>query len=91
MTTLLRAVNDRANVVWAILMMATLVSWFLGGHDASSHVLIGSVVLVIALIKVGLVGMYFMELRDAPAVLRTMFLGYCVVAGAVLIGIFSLM
>lgn len=92
MTTLLSAVKGRTTVVWLILVAATLVSWFLGGlAGSSSHLLTGSVVLIIAFVKVRLVGTYFMELRGAPTVLRVMFDSYCVVACAVLIGIFSLM
>jgi caa(3)-type oxidase subunit IV len=84
--------KGRAAIVWSALMGATLVSWFLGGHSVSSgQVLIGSVVLVIAFVKVYLVGVYFMELRDAPTVLRAIFGCYCVVVCAVLIGILSLM
>lgn len=44
--------------------------------------------LVVALVKVRLVGLYFMELRSAPVALRGLFEGWIVVTGSVLIGLY---
>ena len=83
---------NAVTIVWLILTGATLVSWFLSEQGGpNGYVLIGSVILIVAFVKVRLVGSYFMELRRAPLVLRTIFDCYCVLTCGVLIGIFSLM
>lgn len=66
--------------VWALLVVATIVSGTVGGH--------GVVVLVVAFVKVRLVGLYFMELRSAPVPLRLLFEGWVVVTCSVLIGLY---
>ncbi|WP_240051389.1 cytochrome C oxidase subunit IV family protein [Pseudonocardia sp. EV170527-09] len=81
--------RDRVAVVWLVLVAVTTVSWVLGTGPASGTVA-SVVVLVLALFKVRLVGLYFMELRDAPVVLRLLFELYCVAACAVLAGIVAL-
>jgi hypothetical protein len=60
--------------VWAGLVVATVVSW--------------AVVLGVAVIKVRFVGLDFMELRNAPVLLRAAFEGYCVALWCVLAGIY---
>ena len=77
--------------IWSFLLIATAISWFLGtdhGFPADSHSLASVLILGVALIKVRLVGYYFMELRDAPELLRALFNLYCVVILAVLIGLY---
>ena len=88
MTALLRA---PATVVWIMLVLATMISWALGtergiGNQSFTSVLI----LLIAFIKVRLVGLYFMELREAPFKLRGLFEAYCIVVCTLLIGVFIL-
>jgi hypothetical protein len=74
-------------VVWAALMVATLISWYLGdGHGATKFAAIA--VIVTAFIKVAMVGDHFMELRTAPPQLRWAFMGWCVVVPSVLCGIY---
>jgi hypothetical protein len=84
MSTLLRA---RSTWVWAGLIVATLVSWDLGSDHATGSV-IAIVVLGVAVIKVRFVGLDFMELRNAPMLLRTAFEGYCVALWCVLAGMY---
>jgi len=72
--------------VFPALVVATLSSWLLGIEGHTSTV-IGCVVVVIALIKVRLVGLHFMELRNAPAVLRGAFEAYVLVTGAALLAL----
>jgi hypothetical protein len=77
--------------VWLLLVAATATSWFLGtdhGLPVSDPSLIGVAILVVAVVKVRLVGTYFMELRDAPAVLRSLFNLYCVAVLGVLLGLY---
>jgi caa(3)-type oxidase subunit IV len=80
-----------ATAVWVVLIAATIVTWTLGtNHGLGNHTLASMVILLIAFIKVRLVGLYFMELRDAPAVLRGLFEAYCAIACTVVIGVFLL-
>lgn len=76
--------NSRtALAVWAGLVAATLVSWWLGIHEGSGAVDGASVatvfVIIIAFVKVRFVGRHFMGIRDAPLALRVGFDGYVVV------------
>ena len=84
MTTLLRA---RSTWVWAVLVAATLVSWAVGS-DHGTGSLIAVVVLAVAMIKVRFVGLDFMELRNAPILLRATFEGYCIALWCVLTGMY---
>ncbi|WP_245845706.1 cytochrome C oxidase subunit IV family protein [Mycobacterium arosiense] len=45
-------------------------------------------VLCIAFVKVRLVGLYFMEIRRAPIVLRALFGGYCAFFLALVVGMY---
>lgn len=86
MTSLLRT---PATAVWLVLVTATAVSWALGSqHGTHDHELASVIILLIAFIKVRLVGMYFMELREAPNVLRGLFEAYCLIVCALLLGVF---
>jgi heme/copper-type cytochrome/quinol oxidase subunit 4 len=88
MTALLRT---PATAVWMILVAATGVSWALGTQQGMhDHRLASVIILLIAFIKVRFVGMYFMELREAPNTLRGLFEAYCVIVCALLGGIFIL-
>ncbi|MDX1875103.1 cytochrome C oxidase subunit IV family protein [Mycolicibacterium sp. 120266] len=83
--TLLR---DRTSVVWFVLVAATLASWTLGvGHELPDrYAAVG--IIVIAFVKVHFVGRYFMELRDAPSVLKAVFGAWNVGVAALLIGLY---
>ncbi len=75
-------------VVWLVLVAATVLSWSLGAeHSLHGGGRIGVSVLIIAvaLFKVRLVGLWFMELRGAPRLLRLLFEGYCAVVAIALI------
>jgi hypothetical protein len=70
-----------------VLVLATLISWAVGAeHSTGSGVAV--LVLAIALIKVRFVGLDFMELRNAPVILRAMFEFYCVALFLVLAGMY---
>ena len=83
--------RTKATSAWLLLVGLTLFSWamgtrhVLGGDDHSSS---SVVICVVAVFKVRLVGMYFMELRDAPVALRGMFEGYCLALLGLLIGMY---
>jgi caa(3)-type oxidase subunit IV len=75
-STLLRS---RVTLVWLVLICATLISWRVGTDVAFHPHFATIVVVIVAFVKVRLVGLYFMELRDAPLLLRILFEAYCVV------------
>ncbi|CCW10226.1 hypothetical protein EBESD8_7540 [Rhodococcus aetherivorans] len=56
--------------------------------DSISNELGMVLIMVVAFVKVRLIGLYFMELRVAPTLLRSAFEIYCSVACAVLIGFY---
>ena len=77
----------RSTVVWLGLVIVTLVSFTVGAdHGVGSGVAFW--VLALALIKVRYVGLDFMELRNAPLLLRGAFETYCVVLWLVLAGMY---
>jgi caa(3)-type oxidase subunit IV len=83
-TPLLR---PRPTIVWGVLVAATITSWAVGAeHGTGAAVIV--LVLAIAMIKVRFVGLDFMELRNAPVVLRAMFEFYCVALFLVLAGMY---
>ena len=81
-TTLLKS---RITIVWLLLIIATVISWMVGTESHFAAKLATSIVVLVAFIKVRFVGMYFMELRDAPLPLRLIFETYCIVVCSVVI------
>lgn len=81
-----------ALVVWAALMAATLASWWLGieegGEPGEGAALGGVAAIVLAFAKIRFVGSHFMELREAPLVLRVILDAYVVVVGVALVVIY---
>ena len=73
-------VRTKASLIWFLLCALTIVSWALGtnhGSGAGHHLPASLVILAVAVFKVRLVGLYFMELKTATNVLRGLFEGYC--------------
>jgi hypothetical protein len=72
-------VPARTTAIWLILILASFLTWWLGTNDSrdqlSDRAMIAAVV-VIAFLKAYLVGMEFMEVRGAPAVLRGLLTGW---------------
>ena len=85
LTTLVRT---RASIVWLALIVATLVSWTIGTSDGLHARLATTVVLLVAFVKARFIGLYFMELRDAPVPLRGIFEFWCVLVATVLIALY---
>lgn len=80
-----------AMIAWAALMLATAISWWLGSrHDVfnGGKAVTAAAILAIAFIKVHFVGMYFMDLREAPVLLRRIFNAWTLGTCAVLIGLY---
>lgn len=67
-------VFNKASLVWLVLIVATAISWVIG-TDSASQISYGPktaqvLILLIAFIKIRLVLMYFMELNNAPKILK---------------------
>lgn len=76
--------SNPALVAWAALMAFTLMQFVFGegvGGDKVATVL----VLIIAYVKINVIGHYFMELHSAPAPLRVGFAAFTGVTGTGLI------
>ncbi len=83
------AAPARVAVVWLVLLAATLLSWE-SAQSAGEYRLASSVVLLIAFLKARLIGLEFMELRNAPRVLRCIFEAWAVLACATLLTLYCL-
>jgi hypothetical protein len=82
-----RLVGNRAAARWIILICATAVS-FVIAVDHGTGSLVAVAVLAIGAVKARLIGLDFMELRDAPIPLRAIFETYCLLVWAVLAGLY---
>jgi hypothetical protein len=92
MKPVLSLLRSPVTVVWSLLICATLLSWWLGtDHGLASgadHTLPTLAILVVAFVKLRCVGLYFMELRNAPAPLRLVFEAYAVLVCGAVIGLY---
>ncbi|WP_019873411.1 cytochrome C oxidase subunit IV family protein [Sporichthya polymorpha] len=89
MTLLGSSATKGSVIVWAALVVFTVLSFALGGeHLIDDKTLAAAMVIGIAAIKIRLVGRHFMELRGAPVALRAAFEGYCAGLFVVLMGIY---
>lgn len=78
MTEIQSLLRNRVSVVWLFLIAATAISWALGSNHGIDHRSASVVILVVAFAKVRFVGIYFMELKEAPLPLRGFFEAYCI-------------
>ncbi|MFL6024092.1 MAG: cytochrome C oxidase subunit IV family protein [Marmoricola sp.] len=85
-----RVLSDRQTTVWLFLIAATVLTAVLGLEQHGASQVVGLLLLVIAFIKVRLVAMHFMEVRDAPLSLRLIVEAYVGVVFVVLSGIYLL-
>jgi hypothetical protein len=65
--------GDRLTVVWLFLISATILSWAIGHEWVADDSVATAAVIVVAFMKVRLVGLDFMELRSAPKLMRLAF------------------
>lgn len=84
--------KHRTTTIWLVLVVATLLAWLLGAdHVLGDHTRLTTVlVLLVAFVKVRLIGLDFMELRTAPVPLRILFEGYVVVVLGAVVGTYLL-
>jgi len=81
----------RLVALWGALVLATCVSWTLGGGHGSHRAgaTVGTAIaLGIAFGKAHFVGAEFMELRHAPLALRVAFDAWVIVVAAALLGLY---
>ena len=71
---------------WVALVLATALSWGLGTEAGGAATSV--VVLVVAFAKVRLVGRHFMELRDAPTLVRGAFDAYLAMTLGLVLGFY---
>jgi hypothetical protein len=85
---LVALLRNRISLIWLVLIAATLISWWIGTGDAGNPQLGTAAVFVVVFVKVRLIGLYFMELRDAPLPLRLLFEGYCLIVCSTLLAMY---
>ena len=86
-------VRNRLTVVWALLTLVTVVSWWTARDGGAAHVVnatVTVVVLLIAAVKTQLVIWHFMEVRTAALWLRVTTMSWLVVLFALLLGFYFL-
>ncbi len=67
----------RLTGVWILLLVLTFGSFLVGIEQGAGFASGAAVILIgVALLKVRLIGLHFMDLRTAPRTLRLMFEGY---------------
>jgi hypothetical protein len=82
-------IRSRITLIWLLLVGATLLSWELGhGLGVKDARAAGSLILVVAMIKVRLVVLDFMELRHAPTWMRAGAEIWTVLLAALLVALF---
>jgi apolipoprotein N-acyltransferase len=86
--------EKRLLVVWIALSAITAISWWIGsahGHDAFRlNVFITFSVILLAIIKARVIIREFMEVRQAPALLRRLTDGWLLCIAVALLGIYSI-
>jgi caa(3)-type oxidase subunit IV len=80
----MEVLKNPAHRAWIILMIATVVTWYLGEVGAAGTVSIIAM-LVIAFIKGRLVILDFMELRDAPRLWRILLEGWLILVSSLIL------
>lgn len=88
-STPLSLLRARFTGIWFVLIAATLLSFWLGtDHGIDSPQARSILIFLVAFVKVRLVGLYFMELKDAPLALRLILEAYCVLICAAVISFY---
>lgn len=76
----------RLTLVWAVLLALTFGSFVVGIEQSADFAGAAAIAIIgIALLKVRLIGLHFMDVRVAPTALRVLFEGYALVVFGVLV------
>lgn len=81
---------DRQTAVWMFLVAATVLTAVLGLEQHGGSTAVGLVLLAIAFVKIRLVALHFMEIREAPLALRALVEAYVGVTFVALVAIYLL-
>ena len=74
--------------MWVLLLTLTFGSFLVGAEQGAGFASVGAVIIVgIAMFKVRLIGIHFMDLRSAPHALRALFEGYALAVFALLVAL----
>lgn len=73
---LTRLFSDRQTTVWMFLVAATVLTAAVGLEQHGDSRGVGLLLLCIAFVKIRLVALHFMEIREAPLPLRILIEGY---------------
>lgn len=88
---MLQLIRTPVTLVWLLLMAATGLSmWVAVDHGVDGPGLATTVVMAVAIAKAGLVGLFFMELRHAPWLLRGAFYAWCAICACAVLGVYFL-
>jgi caa(3)-type oxidase subunit IV len=80
--------SRRLTAVWILLLALTVGSFFVGLEQGAGLAASGAMVIVgVAMLKVRLIGVHFMDLRVAPTALRVVFEAYLLIVFVVLAAI----
>ncbi|MGV0625323.1 cytochrome C oxidase subunit IV family protein [Mycolicibacter minnesotensis] len=74
--------------VWAVLVAATLLALVLGLERSATSGLVPAAIIIVCVMKMMLIGMYFMELRIADRKLLAAFATYVLGTCALLLGFY---
>ncbi|CQD17897.1 hypothetical protein BN1232_04048 [Mycobacterium lentiflavum] len=78
----------RVTLVWVLLLALTFGSFLVGVEQGAEFASAAAVIIIgIALLKVRLIGIHFMDLRVAPVALRALFEGYVLLVFVVLVAL----
>jgi Prokaryotic Cytochrome C oxidase subunit IV len=78
----------RVTLVWVLLLALTFGSFLVGVEQGAGFASVGAAIIVgIAMLKVRLIGLHFMDVRAAPHALRALFEGYVLAVFVVLVAL----
>ncbi|BBZ74887.1 hypothetical protein MANY_02240 [Mycolicibacterium anyangense] len=80
--------SRRLTLVWVVLLALTFGSFAVGIEQGARFADVAAIAIIaIALVKVRLIGLHFMDVRDAPIALRAVFEGYVLVVFVALVAL----
>ena len=80
----MNALKNPAHRAWLVLMIATGITWYLGEVGAARELATVSM-LRFAVLKLGLVILDFMELREAPRLWRVLLEGWLILVSSLIL------
>jgi|GEM_PF-1056583 len=83
-----KTATRRVTLVWVLLLALTFGSFLVGIEQGAGFASVGALIIVgIAMLKVRLIGIHFMDLRVAPVALRALFEGYVLAVFLILVAL----